>query len=126
MDFSKSKLDGVIPKSMEKLEYLEYFNVSFNELTGEILNGGPFKNFKSDFFMGNGELCGASQFKVKPCKDNTTRISNKTIVLKYILPTISVEIILGITLINLIRYHSRKTLLPALLLFPLSSKGFIL
>ncbi|XP_022852077.1 receptor kinase-like protein Xa21 [Olea europaea var. sylvestris] len=32
LDLSKNKLDGVIPKSMEKLEYLENFNVSFNEL----------------------------------------------------------------------------------------------
>ncbi|CAA2999711.1 probable LRR receptor-like serine threonine-kinase At3g47570 [Olea europaea subsp. europaea] len=32
-------------RSLEKLENLEYFNVSFNELSGEIPNGGPFNNF---------------------------------------------------------------------------------
>ncbi|XP_022852086.1 probable LRR receptor-like serine/threonine-protein kinase At3g47570 [Olea europaea var. sylvestris] len=112
LDLSKNKLDGVIPKSMEKLKYLEYFNVSFNELTGEIPNGGPFKNFTSDFFIGNRELCGASQFKVKPCKDNTTRISNKTRVLKYILPSIAVVFILAITVVYLIRCYSRNTPFP--------------
>ncbi|CAA2971629.1 probable LRR receptor-like serine threonine-kinase At3g47570 [Olea europaea subsp. europaea] len=122
LDLSKNKLDGVIPKSMEKLEYLENFNVSFNELIGEIPNRGPFKNFKSDIFVGNRDLCGASQFKVKPCEDNTTRISNKTIVLKYILPSILVVFVLAITVIYLIKCYSRKTLLPALSTFPFTIK----
>ncbi|XP_022852094.1 receptor kinase-like protein Xa21 [Olea europaea var. sylvestris] len=113
LDLSKNKLDGVIPKSMEKLKYLEYFNVSFNELTGEIPNGGPFKNFTSDFFMGNRELCGASHFKVKPCKYDTARTSSKTRVLKFIFPSIVVVLILAITLVYLIRRHSRNTLFTA-------------
>ncbi|CAA3009855.1 probable LRR receptor-like serine threonine-kinase At3g47570 [Olea europaea subsp. europaea] len=51
LDLSKKNLYGVIPKSLERLENLEYFNVSFNELGGEIPNGGPFKNFTSEFFV---------------------------------------------------------------------------
>ncbi|XP_022852090.1 probable LRR receptor-like serine/threonine-protein kinase At3g47570 [Olea europaea var. sylvestris] len=122
LDLSKNKLDGVFPKLMEKLEYLEYFNVSFNELTGEIPNEGPFRNFTLDFFVGNRELCGASQFKVKPCKDNTTRISNKTRVLKYILPSISIVIILPITVIYLMRCYSKETLLLVLTTSPITIK----
>ncbi|CAA2971636.1 probable LRR receptor-like serine threonine-kinase At3g47570 [Olea europaea subsp. europaea] len=122
LDLSKNKLNGVIPSSMEKLEYLEYFNVSFNELIGEIPNEGPFKNFTPDIFIGNRELCGASQFKVKTCEDNTTRISNKTRVSKYILPSILIVIILAITMIYLMRCYSGKTLLPALTTSPITIK----
>ncbi|KAL2476288.1 Leucine-rich repeat protein kinase family protein [Abeliophyllum distichum] len=50
LDLSQNNLYGVIPKSLEKLEDLVYFNVSFNELSGEIPNGGPFKNLPADFF----------------------------------------------------------------------------
>ncbi|KAL2471203.1 putative LRR receptor-like serine/threonine-protein kinase [Abeliophyllum distichum] len=66
MDISKNNLYGEIPRSLEKLKDLMYFNVSFNER--EIPNGGPFKNLSADFFKGNRELCGASQYKVMPCK----------------------------------------------------------
>ncbi|CAA2933276.1 probable LRR receptor-like serine threonine-kinase At3g47570 [Olea europaea subsp. europaea] len=121
LDLSKNKLNGVIPKSMEKLKYLVYFNVSFNELTGEIPNGGPFKNFTSDFFVGNRELCGASHFKVKACKENT-RISSKTRVLKYILPSIVVVLILAITVVYLLRRHSGNTLFPAPFTSPITVK----
>ncbi|CAA3033659.1 probable LRR receptor-like serine threonine-kinase At3g47570 [Olea europaea subsp. europaea] len=120
LDLSKNKLNGVIPKSLEKLEYLKYFNVSFNELNGEIPNEGPFKYFTVDFFMGNRELCGASHFKVKPCEHNTTRISSKTRVLKYILPSIAVVFILAIAVVYLIRGHSRNKLLPALSTFAIT------
>ncbi|XP_022876867.1 probable LRR receptor-like serine/threonine-protein kinase At3g47570 [Olea europaea var. sylvestris] len=98
---------------MEKLEYLVYFNVSFNELTGKIPNGGPFKNFTSSFFTGNGELCGASQFKVQSCKGDTTRLSSNTKFLKYILPSIAVVLSLAITMVYLIRRHNRNTLFLA-------------
>ncbi|CAI9757213.1 unnamed protein product [Fraxinus pennsylvanica] len=97
--------------SLEKLEDLEYFNVSFNELTGEIPNGALLKNFTFDFFIGNGELCGASQFKVESC--NTTRLSSNTRFLKYILPSIAGVLSLAIIVVYLIRRPCRNTLLPA-------------
>ncbi|CAI9757231.1 unnamed protein product [Fraxinus pennsylvanica] len=113
LDLSNNSLYGVIPKSLEKLDHLQYFNVSFNELNGEIPNGGPFKNFTSDFFTGNRELCGASQFLVKSCKDNKTRLSRSSSILKYILPSIVVVLSLAIIVVYLIRRHGRNTLLPA-------------
>ncbi|XP_022876827.1 LRR receptor-like serine/threonine-protein kinase EFR [Olea europaea var. sylvestris] len=110
LDLSKKNLYGVIPKSLERLENLEYFNVSFNELGGEIPNGGPFKNFTSEFFVGNIELCGASQFKVKPCKDNKTRLSSNTRYLKYILPLV-VALSLAIVVVYVIRRY-RRSIVP--------------
>ncbi|XP_022866473.1 probable LRR receptor-like serine/threonine-protein kinase At3g47570 [Olea europaea var. sylvestris] len=122
LDLSKNNLYGVIPKSLEKLEYLEYFNVSFNELSGEIPSGGPFKNFRSEFFVGNRELCGASQFKVKPCKNNTARLSSNTRVLKYILLPVAIVLSLAITVVYVIRRGSRSTVLLAHSTFPITVK----
>ncbi|XP_022870739.1 probable LRR receptor-like serine/threonine-protein kinase At3g47570 [Olea europaea var. sylvestris] len=104
------------------MKYLEYFNVSFNDLSGEIPNGGPFKNFTSEFFINNREFCGASQFKVKPCKSNRTRLSSKTTVLKYILPSIAVVLCLAISVAYLIRCRSRNTLLAAQSTSPITIK----
>jgi LRR receptor-like serine/threonine-protein kinase FLS2 len=42
LDLSSNNLSREIPKDMEKLTYLKYFNVSFNGLQGEIPGGGPF------------------------------------------------------------------------------------
>ncbi|XP_022875315.1 probable LRR receptor-like serine/threonine-protein kinase At3g47570 [Olea europaea var. sylvestris] len=122
LDLSKNNLNGVIPMSLVKLEYLGYFNVSFNDLTGEIPNEGPFKNFTSEFFIGNREFCGASQFKVKPCKYNRTRLTIKTKVLRYILPSVVVVLSLVISLVYLMRRHNKKKLLPAQSTSPITIK----
>lgn len=51
VDFSyNNNRSGFIPKPLEALQYLDYFNVSFNTLSGEIPTGGSFRNFTSDFF----------------------------------------------------------------------------
>ncbi|CAI9769662.1 unnamed protein product [Fraxinus pennsylvanica] len=89
-------------------------------ISGEIPNGWPFKKFTSDFFVR--ELCGASQFKVKRCKDNTTRLSSNTRILKYILPSIAVVLSLVITVVYVIRRRSRSTILPAHSTSPITVK----
>ncbi|CAA2983702.1 probable LRR receptor-like serine threonine-kinase At3g47570 [Olea europaea subsp. europaea] len=124
LDLSNNNLYGVIPKSLEKLEDLVYFNVSFNELSGEIPNEGPFKNLTSEFFIGNREICGASQFKVKPCKYNRTRLSIENRVLKYILPSIAAVLCLAISVVYLIRCRSRNALLRAQTTFPITIKRY--
>ncbi|KAL2559011.1 putative LRR receptor-like serine/threonine-protein kinase [Forsythia ovata] len=122
LDLSKNNLYGEIPRSLEKLKDLVYFNVSFNELSGEIPNGGPFRNLTADFFIGNSELCGASQYKVMPCKGNATSSSSKTRILKYILPSTALVIILAIILVYLMKRRNRNTLLPAQSTSPITIK----
>ena len=41
IDLSHDNLSVLSPKSMEALKFLKYFNVSFNDLRGEIPTGGP-------------------------------------------------------------------------------------
>ncbi|XP_047972929.1 probable LRR receptor-like serine/threonine-protein kinase At3g47570 [Salvia hispanica] len=67
LDLSHNNLSGSIPKSFEALQYLNYFNVSFNVLSGEIPSGGSFKNFTMDSFIGNVALCGIPRFHVSTC-----------------------------------------------------------
>ncbi|XP_022870741.1 LRR receptor-like serine/threonine-protein kinase EFR [Olea europaea var. sylvestris] len=122
LDLSKNNLYGVIPKSMEKLKDLVYFNVSFNELSGEIPNEGPFKNLTAYSFMGNDELCGASQFKVKPCKGNTSKSSSKTKFLKYILPPSALAAGLVIIMVWLLSRHNRNATLRDQSSFPITIK----
>ncbi|KAM3393874.1 hypothetical protein P3S68_002875 [Capsicum galapagoense] len=77
LDLSHNNISGIIPKSLEKLQYLKYFNVSFNKLYGEIPSGGPFKNLSSQFFIHNEALCTSSRFSVPPCPTPSKHKSNR-------------------------------------------------
>ncbi|PHU16749.1 hypothetical protein BC332_12444 [Capsicum chinense] len=62
-----TKLQGTIPKSMERLSYLKSINVSFNDLEGEIPSGGVFVNSTLQSFLGNKGLCGVHILEVPAC-----------------------------------------------------------
>ena len=110
LDLSKNNLSGVIPKSMEALVYLKSFNISFNQLEGQIPIGGPFKNFSIESFMGNKELCGAPWLNLPECKSTTTTKSKKTvaIVLRYVLPTILTIMLLLASIYMLLNYKKHR------------------
>ncbi|CAI9757248.1 unnamed protein product [Fraxinus pennsylvanica] len=63
--------------------------------------------------MGNRELCGAFQFKVMPCKDNTTRSSSKIRILKYILPSVISVASLAVIMVCLMRSCNKNSARPA-------------
>ncbi|CDP20760.1 unnamed protein product [Coffea canephora] len=46
LDLSSNNLTGPIPKELEKLQYLRYLNLSYNNIEGEIPNTGIFSNAK--------------------------------------------------------------------------------
>ncbi|KAM3239258.1 hypothetical protein P3L10_014292 [Capsicum annuum] len=77
LDLYHNNISGIIPKSLEKLQNLKYFNVSFNNLYGEIPSGGPFKNLSSNFFINNEALSGCSRFSVPPCPTSSKHRSNR-------------------------------------------------
>ncbi|CAI9764695.1 unnamed protein product [Fraxinus pennsylvanica] len=81
-------------------------------LSGEIPNGGPFKNLTPDSFIGNKELGGASHFKVRPCKDNTTISSSNHRVFKYILPSMALTVSVAIIIVFLVRCNNSNSPLP--------------
>ncbi|GLT42764.1 hypothetical protein SLA2020_167480 [Shorea laevis] len=57
IDLSCNNLTGMIPQNMEKLA-LEYLNLSFNNLEGEVSAKGIFANASVVFVGGNKKLCG--------------------------------------------------------------------
>ena len=76
LNLSHNRLSSSIPKSLEKLQDLKYFNVCFNHLSGEIPNGGPFSKFTSESFAFNEALCGVQRLHVPPCP---TRLNKRNI-----------------------------------------------
>ncbi|MBA0670522.1 hypothetical protein Goklo_023896, partial [Gossypium klotzschianum] len=94
LDLYNNNLSRVIPKSLEKLLNLKYFNVSLNRLEGKIPTEGCFSNFSSTSFMKNYTLCGPPKLLVPPCKNDIHESSQMTILhaLRYGLPTIVIVI----------------------------------
>ncbi|PPD89728.1 hypothetical protein GOBAR_DD13330 [Gossypium barbadense] len=74
-----NNLSGVIPKSLEKLLHLNYVNVSFNRLEGEIPTEGCFPNFSSTSFLKNFALCGPPRLLVPPCQNDIRKNSQMAI-----------------------------------------------
>ncbi|XP_044476864.1 putative receptor-like protein kinase At3g47110 [Mangifera indica] len=104
LDLSNNSLSGEIPKSLEALTYLKNFNISVNNLQGVIPNKGPFKKFSAQSFLLNHALCGLPRQGVALCKvDNIKR--SKTLVMKYILPSVLPVLMTVIVTFVFIRYY---------------------
>ncbi|XP_059074556.1 probable LRR receptor-like serine/threonine-protein kinase At3g47570 [Cryptomeria japonica] len=72
MDLSANFLSGSIPISLERLKVLRYMNVSFNNLSGRIPEGGLFPNRTVvTLFAGNLGLCGPRNYSLPPCPKQT-------------------------------------------------------
>ena len=53
LDLSFNKLSGEIPKQLAELPWLEVFNLSYNQLTGCIPLGKQFNTFNKDSYIKN-------------------------------------------------------------------------
>uniref|UniRef100_M1CRJ6 non-specific serine/threonine protein kinase n=2 Tax=Solanum tuberosum TaxID=4113 RepID=M1CRJ6_SOLTU len=101
-NLSNNILSGTIPKSLELLRYLKNFNVSFNRLEGEIPSKGPFLNFNSQSFMGNGGLCGGLVFQ--PCMTRSFHHSRRGKLLLIILVSLGAAVmVLGSIVVFMLR-----------------------
>lgn len=114
VDLSYNNLSGSIPKSLEANKYLRIFNVSHNELTGEIPSRGPFANFTSQSFMFNEGLCGDPRFQVPPCPKITSHKSEKKkVVLIAVIISISIFLALTTLVFIVMRFRRRGKKIPA-------------
>ncbi|XP_074306994.1 polygalacturonase inhibitor 1-like [Silene latifolia] len=65
LELSHNKIYGNLPKSLTKIPYLQQFNVSYNQLCGQIPKGGELYRFDKYSYVHNKCLCGAP---LPPCK----------------------------------------------------------
>lgn len=69
IDLSHNALTGMIPIRFQNCTTLEFFNVSYNHLSGPIPSDGVFKNISESIFAGNQGLCGGVLIN-SPCLDS--------------------------------------------------------
>ncbi|KAL2526966.1 putative LRR receptor-like serine/threonine-protein kinase [Abeliophyllum distichum] len=95
-DLSYNNRSGNIPKSFEALRYLTYFNVSFNDLSGEVPISGSFKNFSSQSFMSNEGLCGDPIYGLPPC--HTTGPKRRKLMLRVVFSLFGIIVLITIAM----------------------------
>ncbi|XP_077217215.1 putative receptor-like protein kinase At3g47110 [Tasmannia lanceolata] len=118
LDLSSNKLSGQIPEFLEKYS-LQYLNLSFNDLEGEVPKEGIFKNDSGVSLLGNSKLCGGiTKLNLPPCRSQVSNGRRRHSALKLIIPTVSFVLCLLIftSLIGFIcwRRNLRKKLAPSI------------
>ncbi|KAH6776576.1 hypothetical protein C2S52_014137 [Perilla frutescens var. hirtella] len=108
-----NNLSGLIPRTLENLT-LEYFDVSYNKLEGEIPDEGCFVNFTAESFAHNSALCGAARFGVPPCMKQNEKSKSVVVLMKYILPTVISAMIVVVVVVVLIRRRKLVKMPPSL------------
>ncbi|MED6207192.1 hypothetical protein PIB30_033585 [Stylosanthes scabra] len=67
LDISRNHFSGSIPEGLQNIS-LEYLNISFNMLDGQVPTGGVFRNVSEFAIIGNNKLCGGvSELHLPPC-----------------------------------------------------------
>ncbi|KAK9189502.1 hypothetical protein WN943_018100 [Citrus x changshan-huyou] len=97
IDLSRNNLSGLIPKFLEDLS-LEYLNLSFNDLEGEVPTKGVFANISRISVAGFNRLCGGiPELQLPKCTENNSRNQKISQRLKAIISTLSA--VLGIVMV---------------------------
>ncbi|XP_077217610.1 uncharacterized protein LOC143851982 [Tasmannia lanceolata] len=117
LDLSSNKLSGQIPDFLDKLS-LQYLNLSFNDLEGEVPKEGIFSNGTGVSVIGNSKLCGGTAIlKLPPCPSQDFNRRGRNLALKVIIPIFSLVLCLIIftSLFGFLcwRINFRKKLAPS-------------
>ncbi|MBA0771187.1 hypothetical protein Gotri_019691, partial [Gossypium trilobum] len=76
LDLSMNRLNSEIPPSFSNLNFLNHFNVSYNNLTGHIPTSTQLQSFENLSYVGN-HLCGPPLTKNCTSKNIPTDVGNK-------------------------------------------------
>lgn len=114
MDLSANNLSGEIPHSLGIIRYLQYLNLSFNVLQGEIPTAGPFANFPAESFSHNIGLCGARWLTIPHCKPQSIKKSKsqQLHLLKCILPPMLSLVFIGFVVYIWVSTYKKNPSLP--------------
>ncbi|KAL5546634.1 hypothetical protein UlMin_006321 [Ulmus minor] len=94
LDLSQNNFSGKIPKDLQNLA-LQYLNISFNHLEGEVPTGGVFRNTSAVSMVGNSKLCGGiKELQLPACPVKTTN-KKKRLVLK-----ITICVVVGLLVVS--------------------------
>ncbi|KAL5546647.1 hypothetical protein UlMin_006334 [Ulmus minor] len=97
LDLSQNNFSGKIPKDLQNLA-LQYLNISFNHLEGEVPTGGVFRNASAVSMVGNSKLCGGiKELQLPACPVKTTN-KMKRPVLK--ITTITICVVVGLLVVS--------------------------
>ncbi|KAF7825808.1 putative LRR receptor-like serine/threonine-protein kinase [Senna tora] len=114
MDISENYLFGEIPEtigeciSLQNISVLEYLNISFNMLDGEVPTEGVFRNASAISVVGNNKLCGGiSELHLKPCPIKLNQQS-KHRHLKFSVIIICVAVCVSLLLSSILVIHWRR------------------
>ncbi|KAI6678215.1 hypothetical protein NL676_039011, partial [Syzygium grande] len=90
------------------LSMLKYLNMSFNELEGQVPEGGVFLNASAVSVFGNGELCGgAPGLKLPLCKSPSSNKSSSTKAIVIYVVAVSLSCI-ALLFLSILCYRKKK------------------
>ncbi|XP_066308379.1 probable LRR receptor-like serine/threonine-protein kinase At3g47570 [Miscanthus floridulus] len=106
-----NNFSGPIPAVLQNLTSLSKFDLSFNDLQGEVPEEGIFRNLVNLLIIGNNKLCGGvPQLHLVPCKTDSVKknIRGKLKYLKIALPATFALLLLAIVIALLIYRKQRR------------------
>ncbi|XP_057990717.1 probable LRR receptor-like serine/threonine-protein kinase At3g47570 [Hevea brasiliensis] len=107
IDLSRN-LSGNIPNELEKLIFLQYLNLSFNNFEGEVPKTGVFSNTSSFSLVGNRNICGGSpELQLPACIVNEEKHRRPSTVI-ILITTIS-SFLLVVIVTSLCLFYRRKS-----------------
>ncbi|XP_043817060.1 putative receptor-like protein kinase At3g47110 [Manihot esculenta] len=120
LDVSENKLSGEIPRTIgdlsrleilnmqEKLLFLQYLNLSFNNFEGEVPKTGVFSNASAFSLVGNKNLCGGiPEFQLSACPGKEEKLRRPSIVI--VLTTTISSFILVVIATSFYLFYRRKS-----------------
>ncbi|XP_050940198.1 probable LRR receptor-like serine/threonine-protein kinase At3g47570 [Cucumis melo] len=118
LNLSSNNLFGPIPQFLGNLFSLKFLDLSYNNFEGKVAKEGIFSNSTMFSILGNNNLCdGLEELHLPSCTSNRTRLSNKLLTPKVLIPLVStltfLVIFLSILSVCFMIKKSRKNVLTS-------------
>ncbi|KAH7657252.1 Non-specific serine/threonine protein kinase protein [Dioscorea alata] len=106
---SNNNLSGSVPEFLQDFKYLSVLDLSYNHFQGELPVKGVFANSSALLLVGNAELCGGiPQLHLPVCLESHNRTSRGSLVVKIVIPIVSLLLCLLLLLLFLFFFRQRE------------------